>query len=301
MIWAVIGLGKQMYDVKNWREAHRLAVYIGRCFLHSEDMTELYAWFQADATRREILANNPFPMEQVTRAFFYAGSTFAERRQIVQYHLAYEQNMMLPEWFLRLHTDHNLTIWEVPEANPSWCAKLHMAPGQRKEGMLSVNMIWEDVTLYQVIFWLNENQLGESSLWIGALQGSNVANAQEIIKEATKRAFRYRTKNLAIYLTQAVARELNVKHIYAVSNVGYYAQNHVRADRKLKTNLGAFWEEIGGRLTADPRFYELPLTEKRKTMEEVPTRKRAVYRKRFAFQDDVDAQVAANMGKIMRQ
>jgi uncharacterized protein VirK/YbjX len=35
-------------------------------------------------------------------------------------------------------------------------------------------------------------------------------------------------------------------------------------------------------------------------MEEVPTRKRAVYRKRFAFQDDVDKQIADNMQKIKK-
>ena len=46
---------------------------------------------------------------------------------------------------------------------------------------------------------------------------------------------------------------------------------------------------------------ELPLVEPRKTMEEVPTRKRAVYRRRFAFLDDVDAQIAARMAKILSQ
>ena len=53
-------------------------------------------------------------------------------------------------------------------------------------------------------------------------------------------------------------------------------------------------------MTKEPRFYELPLVEPRKTMEEVPTRKRAVYRRRFAFLDDVDAQIAENMGKLLK-
>ena len=35
-------------------------------------------------------------------------------------------------------------------------------------------------------------------------------------------------------------------------------------------------------------------------MEEVPTRKRAQYRKRFAFLDAIDAQIAASMGSIRR-
>ena len=130
------------------------------------------------------------------------------------------------------------------------------------------------------------------------MQGPNTDNARELVKEATKRAHRYRTKNLILYMTQSLARALQVKRIYAVSNDGYYAMNHIRRDRKLKTDFGAFWEEAGGRLTEDLRFYELPLVETRKTMEEVPTRKRAVYRKRFAFQDDVDEQIKKMVGKV---
>jgi uncharacterized protein VirK/YbjX len=176
-----------------------------------------------------------------------------------------------------------------------------MAPGQRKEGLLSVNMHVGDTTLYQIMFWLNTDKNGDESMWIGAMQGPNVANANEIIKDITKRSHRYRTKNLILYMTMAVARNFKCKHIYAVSNEGYYAMNHIRKDRKLKTDFGVFWEEVGGHRTNDHRFYEIPLVEPRKTMEEVPTRKRAVYRKRFAFQDDVDIQIETNMQKIMRK
>ena len=101
-------------------------------------------------------------------------------------------------------------------------------------------------------------------------------------------------------MTQAVARVLSLKKIYAVSNYGYYANNHVRADRKLKTNFGDFWLEAGGKETEDERFYELPLVEHRKTMEEVPTRKRAVYRRRFAFLDEVDAEIEHSITKILK-
>ncbi len=69
----------------------------------------------------------------------------------------------------------------------------------------------------------------------------------------------------------------------------------MRRDRKLKTDFGAFWEESGGKLCDDKRFYELPLTEYRKTMEEIPTRKRANYRKRFALLDEIDASIASNL------
>ena len=97
-----------------------------------------------------------------------------------------------------------------------------------------------------------------------------------------------------------MAKALGLKHIYAVTNYGYYANNHIRRDRKLKTSFSDFWKESGGRPCADQRFYELPMTEYRKTMEEVPTRKRANYRKRYALLDEVDASIAEKVRALLK-
>ena len=294
-------LGKRIYKTENWREVHRLVVFLGRSLFHASQMESLYLWFQEDAVRREILAHQPFPMEQVTRAFFYAGSTFGERKALIQHHFELLQANMTPENVVRFGSfDARYKIWDAGAEDVDWYAMLNFEPVQRKEGLLSVMMMLGDEELYQIRCWL-DRRAGEDCLVIGAMQGPNMEGAKDIVKDITKRSHRYRTKNLILYMTQAVARSLGMKHIYAVTNAGYYAQNHVRRDRKLKTDFGAFWEEAGGHKTDDPRFDELPLVEPRKTMEEVPTRKRAVYRRRFAFLDDVDAQIAASMAKILRQ
>ena len=75
----------------------------------------------------------------------------------------------------------------------------------------------------------------------------------------------------------------------------------MRIDRKLKTDFSTFWEEVGGYLTNDPRFFELPLVESRKTIEEVPTRKRAVYRRRFQMLDEIDRDVTDRIKEICRK
>lgn len=299
MISEIIALGNRIYDTSNHRELHRMIVFIVRSWVHASSMRKLIEFFEKDEPRRKIIAQYPFPIEQVTRAFFYAGSSFEDRLKLVCNHFKYLQKIMTEEWFIKINTDYHYKIWQSADDDINWRADLHIGPGQRKEGLLAVNMFVDDITLYQIMFWLDYNKDGEISLWIGAMQGPNVENAKEIIKETTKRAHRYRTKNLILYMTMAVARNMGCKHIYAVSNEGYYANNHVRKDRKLKTDFGAFWEEVGGHITHDKRFFEIPLIEERKTMEEVPTRKRAVYRKRFEFQDDVDEQVATNLKKII--
>ena len=95
-------------------------------------------------------------------------------------------------------------------------------------------------------------------------------------------------------------KALGLTHIYAVTNYGYYANNHVRRDRKLKTSFSDFWEESGGHPCEDRRFYELPMTEYRKAMEEVPAHKRNYYRKRYALLDEVDASIAENIKALSK-
>ena len=301
MIGEILNLGKQIYDTSNPRELHRLIVFLGRSLIHYPAMKKLWLFFQEDEQRRKILEKNPFPMEQVTRAFFYAGSTIAEREKLIMAHYTALEEKLRPEWFDKLTRQYAAyTIWQSVDEDIDWKAQLFVEPGQRKEGLMAVVMRLNNQHLYQIMFWLAPDKNEELSLWIGAMQGPNMEDAKEIIKDITKRSHRYRTKNLILYMAMAVARNFGCKHIYAVSNEGYYAMNHVRRDRKLKTDFGAFWKETGGHLTEDARFYEIPLVESRKTMEEVPTRKRAVYRKRYAFQDDVDTQIAKNMGDILQ-
>jgi len=94
---------------------------------------------------------------------------------------------------------------------------------------------------------------------------------------------------------------MGVGRIYAVTNEGYYANNHVRVDRKLKTSFSDFWEEAGGQPALDSRYYILPLIEHRKTIEEIKTHKRSQYRKRFALLDEIDSAVETAIKQNLRR
>ena len=163
--------------------------------------------------------------------------------------------------------------------------------GQKKEGVASVMLKLDNMKIYQMIFWLGYDENNQEALYIGAMQGSNEAEANNLIKGLTKHFYGYRTKNLILYMTRCLAKSLDINKIYAVSNKGYYANNHLRIDRKLKTSLDEFWEETGGKLTTDYRFYELPVEEYRKSIDEIKTHKRSQYRNRFKKLDEVEEKI----------
>ncbi len=297
-----IEIGKRIYNMNNPREKRRMVVFVLRSMWHDKDMKEVMAFFDANPVLKKYQEHNLFHLEQITRAFFYNGATFSERKALVCRHYQFLSEKIKPEYFNQISShDANprYVIWQSEfQEKPIW-AELSMTAGQRKEGCLSVIMKYDGRDMYQIIFWINKDKNGQDAMYIGAMQGPNMDGARDLVKKLTKWANGYRTKNLILYMTQAVARALDIDKIYAVSNHGYYANNHVRVDRKLKTNFGEFWQEAGGKETEDNRFYELPLVEHRKTMEEVPTRKRAVYRRRFEFLDAVDEEIEKAVRDIL--
>lgn len=305
-----IDWGKRIYDMENPREVRRMAVFVARAILHNSGMSDLEKYFINTPVFKRLIEESPFPLEQATRAFFYKGSTFNERAKLIKEHFNILNNKIKDEILLNISSCPR-SGYEVyrhdfeGEASENIRAVLTMEPGQRKEGLCSVelNLFRDDEYvdhLYQIMFWLTKDSMGNCSLYVGAMQGPNMTEAKDIIKRMTKACHGYRTKNLILYITQAIMRNLDIEKIYAVTNEGYYANNHARADRKLKTSFSDFWAEAGGKPTDDMRFYELPLVEERKTMEEVPTRKRAVYRRRFSFLDEIDKTIAENMKKILK-
>ena len=300
-----IDIGKKIYNLDNPREVRRMAAFVLMAKLHSKRINELIEFFNSKPQLKPILEGLPFPIEQPTRAFFYKGSTFAERCRLIREHYDFLSEKLKDEAFLTMslydaYEEKGYVVWESEFEEEALRAILVTESGQRKEGCLSIELNLGRQHLYQIMFWIAKDKNGNDAIWIGALQGPNMDDAKELVKRMTKFCHGYRTKNLILYMLQAVARALGISRIYAVTNEGYYANNHIRLDRKLKTSFSDFWAEAGGEPTDDSRFFSLPLVETRKTMEEVPTRKRAVYRKRFALLDEIDAAVQEKMERVLK-
>ncbi|MCD8361139.1 MAG: VirK/YbjX family protein [Acidaminococcaceae bacterium] len=284
-------IGKDLYKTHILKEWKRYVVFMTRCHLHKGQIGDLMSFFAATPLRKAMLEHTTSFVEQTTRAFFYKDSTWDERIAIVKHHIEYLENTLNEEAMSKLYArGERIRLWEDLYEEQPLTMDLLFHGGQRKEGCLSLVLSLGEDELYQIMFWLAPSpEDGAMSLWIGALQGT--PNGSEVTKGLTKAFFGYRTKNLIFYGIRNVAVALGCKHLYAVSNAGYYAMNHVRRDRKLKTSLDDFWQECEGQACRDQRFFEMPIAEYRKSMEELKPSKRAQHRRRFAKMDEITESV----------
>ena len=293
-------IGKSLYQTHILKEMKRYLVFRTRCRLHSSMVNDLLDFFAATEQREKWLVGNPSFLEQATRTFFYKGSTWEERMQLVKNHVQIMEQHFNAELMDKLYVEHEkVQLWEDSYLDKPLTMNLWFHAGQRKEGCLSLVLSYEGEELYQIMFWFAKNPAdGKDVIYIGALQGPQ--NGNELIKGLTKAFFGYRTKNLIFYGLRSLAKAMKITNIYAVANEGYYAMSHMRMDRKLKTDFGAFWQECEGKQCSDRRFYIMPVEEYRKSMEELKPSKRAQHRRRFAKMDELEAAVAESLSQFQK-
>ena len=301
--------GHRLYITSRLKEMKRYLVFRARCRMHKDIVGGVLDFFVETPMRKDMLKGTPAFVEQVTRAFFYKGSDYADRAELIKNHVLFMEKKFTAEAISKLYVQvdetknsgQGITLWEDAFEEKPLSMMLWFNAGQRKEGCLSLVLRWDTQDLYQIMFWFGPDmEHKEDALWIGALQGS--PNGSEVIKRLTKAFFGYRTKNLIFYGIRNLARCLGLNKIYAVTNEGYYAMNHVRSDRKLKTDFSSFWKECEGiPCAADSRFYVMPAEEYRKDMSELKPSKRAQHRRRFEKLDTVSAAFDTACKKYLKQ
>lgn len=297
-IWDV---GKRVYlRQRRWR---RFVLFFVRAVIFHRAMAEIFAFFEETETRRALIKIQPNIIDFVPRRLFYADSTVRERVDLIKFHIAFLEKKLGAERLATLFRDEPLPLWRG-DFDDEQKIELRLA-GMRKEGLFSIELCVGARVIYNINAWIDRARttragtsldgLDSAALWIGAMQGTNADDAQDIIKRCAKHMASYRPKNLILYAARAVARGFGCEKIIAVSNAGFYANNGLRIDRKLKTDLNEFWMEADGEKTADARFYELKTVEHRKSLEEMKPNKRSMYRKRFKLLDEIDAAIAHSL------
>lgn len=254
----------------------------------------------ADGDAKAFFAAHPQVFAQLTRQFFFRNSRAAERLTAITQTFQVMERSFSDKALEYLYLDEQkpLHLWEMPYGEEHTLSlEMFFRNGEIREGSMTLALCLDGEFVYHINFWCAQE--GEKQvLYIGCHQGSK--HGLEVNKELTKAFFGYRPKNFILYALRILAKELAVDELRAVSNYGFYANNHIRKNRKLLVSYDKFWKECGGEIMADQRFFTLPLIEPRKTMEEVPTRKRAVYRKRFAFLDALEEDLQKTLQKNFR-
>lgn len=134
---------------------------------------------------------------------------------------------------------------------------------------------------------------GQSTLFIGGLQGAKAHVPHERIQKATKACHGLFPKRLLVETAMTLGAAFPVEQIVAVSNDTHIYRSwryRKKKEGKLLADYDSFWLSLGGEKQESGNFM-LPLVMPRKPMEEIASKKRSEYRRRYALLDSLIQQV----------
>ncbi|OCQ52352.1 hypothetical protein Ppb6_02426 [Photorhabdus australis subsp. thailandensis] len=159
-----------------------------------------------------------------------------------------------------------------------------------KEGELTLFIRTEDNKVLAKCAFTLLTIAGKKTLFIGGLQGSKEDTTLEIIRHATKDCHGLFPKRLLLESVSHFATHFGCQQILAASNDTHIYKSlrywHKKKD-KLVADYDAFWESLGGEKKKNKDFY-LPLSIERKSLEDIASKKRAEYRRRYQLLDELD-------------
>lgn len=294
-------IGRVIYGKRSWRETRRVVLHTIRSINRGQQMERLESYFEQYNPDKNILSRQIGLYELMTRIFFYKDSTVNERLQAIIDHFDYIEQVFTDETIQSMYAidsdnflddvsrlKRGIVIWESEDLDMK--ARLYYGAGQRKEGLLTLLLTLGQQGVYHANFRFGKGFNNEKAMWIGTIQGYK--DGLENAKSITKKMFGYRPKNFIVFLLRMLAKQCGVETIYAVSDDGFYANTHlIRGHRAKVAELNSLWQESGGTVCDDVRFYMLPLEELRKPIEEIKSQKRSQYKKRYALLDAYESEI----------
>ena len=302
--------GRKIYGKRSWRETRRVVLHTVRSMGRRQKMNRLENYFANYKPDPDLLHRQIGLYELMTRIFFYKDSTATERLDGIINHFDYIQNIFTDEAIQSMYSidkdnllddvsriKRGIVVWQSEELDMK--AQLYYGAGQRKEGLLTLLLTLENQGVYHANFRFGKGFNGEPAMWIGTVQGYK--DGLDNAKTVTKKMFGYRPKNFIMFLLRHIAVICKVESIYAVSDEGFYANTHlVRGHRAKVAELNPLWEESGGVVCSDKRFFKIPLEEYRKPIEEIKSQKRSQYRKRYDLLDQYQEEVQENLKPYLK-
>ena len=156
------------------------------------------------------------------------------------------------------------------------------------EGLWQVGLVGEDgIRLYSIGFGFTDT----GTLLMGNVQGPSLKDeGLDRIRDATHAAHGMRPPHLLVHALRVLAAAWGATRLQGVD-----PENHVKGkwnlrDSRLRFDYRGFWAEHDG-VRDDGGNWTLPLATALRPLEEVPTKRRAMYRRRYAMLDAMQVAV----------
>ncbi|WP_232100122.1 VirK/YbjX family protein [Lonsdalea populi] len=245
---------------------------------------------------QRLIKRHPCLPTKIHRPYLHVGLNATERAKAICHHYTFVESLSSQ----RLH-DAFLS------ESPCRLAEFYGKEGEKfaivssvwrydKEGETTLQIGMEETPLLSLSFSI-VNIMGQPAIVIGGLQGKGKQTTRDRIKQATKACHGLFPKRLLVESLLMLANFAGIRRVLAVGDSShvYQSQRYHRSKKKvLLCSYDAFWTSLDAVPTHDS-LYRLPLHIARKPLDELPSNKRAQYKRRYQLIDNLHTQLANNL------
>jgi uncharacterized protein VirK/YbjX len=278
----VYRLGRAMHPHLSLNSLKHQVILLGRALVFLPDIRKWYGISDNPLLTRAL---KRFPLMSGAIYWPYINHTWTMQRKLA----AIDQHFRMLGGSARIlahATFQEIEVARLEEEYAGLRLVLDKAVWFLREGEVVLNLFINDQRFYSVAFTLGVED-GQPIVLVGALQGSNSELAPEVYKEITHALHGMRPRDFLMVAFKLLCGELGIQRIWAVSsdyrqhNSPYFGNSHTN---KVMVAYNEVWLEHGG-LALDNGFFEIPSSVRHKDMSEIPSRKRAAYRRRYEMLD----------------
>jgi uncharacterized protein VirK/YbjX len=248
-------------------------------------LPEVQKWFEISDNPLLTLALKRFPLMSGAIYWPYINHTWPMQRKLA----AIDQHFRMLGGSAKIiahATFEEVELARLEEQYAGLRLVLDKAMWFLREGEIVLNLFVNDQRFYSIAFTLGVDA-GQPLILVGALQGSNVDAAQGVYRDITHALHGMRPRDFLMVALKLLCKELGIHRIWAVSsdnrqhNSPYFGGGH---KEKVLVAYNEVWQEHGG-TELENGFFEIPAIVSYKDMNEIPSRKRAAYRRRYEMLD----------------
>ena len=278
-----------------WQKRNYRLKFLLRTVLFYSATRDMLDALSARANFSQLLASQVTLPGKVHRQYLTRGLTARQRSQAVVSHYQYLDTLPAERLAMAMMATQETPLLTL-QGKDDACFTL-AASGAGKAEREGETTLWlrdgNQTLLASATFSVVHDQQ-QWQLTIGGLQGPRRDVGHEVIKQATRDCYGLFPKRLLLEFIWLLAAESNIQAVYGVSDNGHVfraLRYRLSKGRHFHASYDEFWQSLGG-VSDSPWRWRLPLKLERKALEDIASKKRAEYRRRFQLLDDMATQVS---------
>jgi len=235
---------------------------------------------------------------KIFRPYLHLGNGIARRTKLVIGHYRFISQCLPAHTGLAIYEQsQGVEVTKFTVGEDEYRVTLGYYAPNHKEGDLCMKLLDQNGNLfYSITFSIFDDAVNGRTITVGGIQGpKSTPEINDKIKFFTKQHFGQRPKDLMVKILTIIANAWDVKLLLLVTNEAHmYSAKRYNSDDKIKTNYNGHWESLGA-TKYNKNLYQLDLLEVRKSPEDLKRSKRAMYRKRYEWLDELKQEIGVKL------